>query len=270
MIRGRFALGATAALGFSTSPARAALAAADRAALARYLDDLVHERYDGAYGALAADERRYFGSAANLRSIFVADSLRIERFRLLASRSNPHGVLVVVSERISYFDHATQQPVAATARVAYGVVADRGVPRVKDPYHPWRAFAPNGIAAAADGLDVVLRKISFFTGRLECVFAFTNTGERTISVLPYGRTTLRDERGRRYLAIESRAPGLTDRTLYGGLRLQPHARYTGAMTFATPDRFSPVALSLAVGPVLVDGADAPSEIALPTWTAPVI
>jgi hypothetical protein len=246
--------------------AGAALSVAQRATLQRYVGALSAGRFEVAFGLLSPDEQRYFGSWSNFESVYAADRVKIDSFEILGSKSDKLGTVALVREKIEFYDLKRRSPGRASANVAYGIL--RG-PRgfvIKDPYHPWRALAPQDVAGAANGVRVELRKISFFTGRLEIVATFSNTGTASVTLLPYGRTVLRDGRGKTFAPIASRLPGLTDKTLYTGLRLAPQAQYTGLMTFLTPDRFKPTRLSLTIAPVLTDGADAPFEVALPDLT----
>jgi hypothetical protein len=236
--------------------------------LQHYVGAISAGRFDAAFALLSPDERRYFGSAEHLASVFAADRLKIDRFTILGSKSDKLGTVALVSERIEFFDQRRQLPARATATVAYGILPGPSGYLIKDPYHPWRAIAPRDVEAVVDGVRVTMRKLSFFTGRVELVATFANLGDATVTLLPYGRTVLRDQSGRTYPPIASRLPGLTDKTLYTGLRLPPQAEYTGLMTFLTPDRFTPSRLSLTIAPALTDGADAPFEIPLPVLAVP--
>jgi len=64
--------------------------------------------------------------------------------------------------------------------------------------HPWKTFAPSGIAATREALTVTVRKISFFTDRIEVIATFANGGQGFVTSFPYGRSILRDERSRSY------------------------------------------------------------------------
>jgi hypothetical protein len=248
--------------------AGAALGVAQRSILQRYLSALVAGRYDTAFALLSPTDRKYFRSSANYASIFAADRLKLDGFTIVSSKSDKLGTVALVSERIEFFDQRVQSPGKATAKVAYGIVrAPQGL-AIKDPFHPWRALAPADLNATVNGVQIAVRKLSFYTGRIEVVASFANRGDTTVTLLPYGRTVLRDQNGKSYPAIASRYPGLTDKTLYTGLRLAPNAQYTGLMTFLTPDRFTPKSLSLTFAPALDDGADAPFEIPLPAYTLP--
>lgn len=251
-------------------PAGASLSRGQRDILRRYLDAFVARRFDAAFALLSDDERRYFGSPANLASVFEADRFKLDSYRIIESKSDPPvGALAVVSERIEFFDAARQSPAVATAKVAYGIVNGMRGLSIKDPYHPWRAVAPQGLSAAANGVAVTVRKIAFFSGRLEIVVTFANRADHAVTFLPYGRTVLRDDGGNVYLPFESRLPSLTDKTLYTGLRLPSSGQYTGSLTFITPDRFRPKTLTLTVAPALFDGGDAPFELDLPAYRVSV-
>ncbi len=255
-------------------PVRAATAAgeltpAQRAVLAAYLGALGSGRFGDAFKLLTASERRYFVTPANFASVFAADKLVIGKFRILkVEQAGKLGTVAVVSENVSFLDHGHQATATATARVAYGLVAEGGSIRVKDPYKPWKAFIPKDAAAHVDGLQAVVRKISFFTGRVEFLITFQNSGDGVVTLLPYGKSVLRDDAGKAYQILDTRLPEFTDKQLRLGLLLAAGAEYTGALTFVTPDRFTPRSLSLTLAPNLRDGADAPFEIPLPVMTIP--
>ncbi len=135
--------------------------------------------------------------------------------------------------------------------------------KIKDPYHPWRVVVPNNATADVEKLRVTVRKVSFFTGRAEFIVNFANYGDETVTLLPYGRSVLKDQSGASYHLIATKLASLTDKNLYLGLRLAGSGQYTGALTFFTPDRFRPKSLSLTLAPELRDGADAPFSVDLP-------
>jgi hypothetical protein len=269
MKRSHLALLLVAALSLLV-PARtdAALDGAQRSILTRYLSALVAGRYDTAFALLSPKDRQYFRTSANYASVFAADRLKIANFKIVASKSDTLGSVALVVERVAFYDQRRQSPGSATAKVAYGIVRAPNGFAIKDPFHPWRAFTPNGMDGSANGIRVVVRKLSFFTARLEMVVTFANAGNTSVTLLPYGRTVLRDDSGKTYPTIASRLPGLTDKTLYTGLILPPGAQYTGLMTFLTPDRFTPVSLNITFAPALADGGDAPFSIPLRPYTVP--
>jgi hypothetical protein len=250
----------------------ATLRPAQRAALDAYLHALGARRYADAFKLLTNGERRYFGTSENFGSAFAADRLTIGTFRVLrVEPAGSLGAVAVVSENVTFLDHGHQATASATARVAYGLINEGGSVRIKDPYKPWKAFIPSAAAASAEveKLRATVRKISFFTGRVELLVTFVNAGEGQVTLLPYGRSVLRDDTGRIYHLIDTKLSGLTDRTLRLGLPLAASAEYTGALTFFTPDRFTPRSLSLSIAPNLRDGDDAPFEIPLPAIPVPL-
>ncbi len=251
----------------SHAKALAALRPSERAVVVRYVQALQARRYAAAFRLLTSDERRYFRTAANFASGFAAERLAIDAFHIVGShRQASLGTVVLVSERVAFFDFAHQVSARATVTVPYGVIGPISL-RIKDPYHPWRAVARSD-SGTAGGVRITLRKLSFFTGRLETIVTFANLGRRPVTLLPYGRSVVRDEGGKPYVPLETRLPSLTDRTLYTGLRLPVSGQYTGLMTFTTPARFMPAALWFTFGPALSDGTDAPFEIALPRIVLP--
>lgn len=251
------------------APVDAKLTGAERGALSGYLGALVRGDYAAAFARLSPDERRYFRTSANLASIFAADRLKLQRFTILASaETSKVGTVALVRERVSFFDHAHQSTGTMSANVRYGIVPSPRGPAVKDPFHPWFAFAPADESVAQIGVRASVRKVSFFTGRVEVLFSFANTGDRTVTILPYGRSVVRDDAGLVHTPIRSKLAGLTDPNLFEGLRLPPSTQYTGVMTFFTADRFAPKRLEITLAPALADGADAPVEFKLPPLDVP--
>jgi hypothetical protein len=272
MIRRCFSLVAFFALLGAAAPPPAPpapnLSVAQRATLDRYLVAIGTGKYADAFRLLTVAERRYFASAANFASSFQADRLKIGRYKVLRVATAPQGVVAFVSEQVEFFDHAHQASATATARVAYGLFSEGGAVRVKDPSHPWRAIVPVNATAEVDGLRVTVRKVSFFTGRVEFLLTFANAGDNSVTLLPYGRSLLHDDGGAAYHLIETNLATLTDRNLRRGLLLAGSAQYTGALTFFTPDRFAPKSLDLTIGKELRDGADAPFEVVVPPIEVP--
>jgi len=259
--------GRTASVRGATPPPSAgvALSAVQRQVLDRYLDALGSGRYADAFAVLSGDERRYFGNADNFASVFQGDRLKIGSRKVLEVKKVPkRGVFVIVSEKVEFYDYIHSGTVAATARVDYGLMNENGTVRIKDPYHPWRVVVPANAKAEVDKLVVTVRKISFFTGTVEIVMSFANLGDETVTLLPYGRSVLRDQSGTVYQLAETKLSSLTDKTLYEGLCLAASGQYTGALTFFTPSRFTPKSLNLTVAPQLRDGADQPFSVDLPT------
>jgi len=249
--------------------AGAKLTPPERSVLTRYLTALQLRNYANAFAGLSDDERRYFRSPRNLAAIFAADRLTLEGFTIVEStRVSAAATLAIVRERVTFFDHAHQRTGTITANVRYGIVPSAHGLGIKDPFHPWYAFAPADATASANGIRITVRKISFYTGRVEVLATFANTSDRTVTILPYGRSLVRDDAGKTHAPIRSKLPGLTDAALFEGLRLPPSGQYSGAMTFFTADRFKPKRLGITFGPALVDGADAPFEFVLPDIAVP--
>lgn len=250
-------------------PARAILSKPDRTVLVAYLTALERGNFTAAFARLSDDERRYFRSPGNLAAVFATDRLAIEHFTILESTSGGSaGTLVVVRERVRFFDHAHERIGTVDANVRYGVVPSAHGPAIKDPFHPWYALAPSDVTTSANGVSATVRTISFYAGRLDVLVTFENRSEATVTLLPYGRTVVRDDTGLVHTAIRSKLVGLTDKALYEGLRLPPSGEYTGTMTFFTANRFVPKRLEITFAPVLADGADAPFELALPAVRVP--
>ena len=234
---------------------------AQTALVRTYLDALRDARYEAAFRLLDSAERAYYRDADNLRSMYAADSYRVLAFTLLGARGDEtRGRVYFVRETARFRDHAHDTDLTVTATVPLGVVAEAAGWRIKDPGHPWRAFAAN-VSGRANGIDVTVKKLSLFTRRIEVVLTFANTGANVVTILPYGKSILRDAAGHPYRLIETRDWSLTDRVLFEGLRLPPNARYTGTLAFACePIADLPRSFALTVAPLLADGADAPFEI----------
>jgi hypothetical protein len=250
-------LAASLALVLFGSSSQAAIPAPARTALTHYLDALRAGRYSDAYGLLARDERAYFKTATNFASVFAADRFQLDRYALRDVQPGP-GLLVEVGEEVRFLDQAHQRIVGAKVGALYGLTNEDGGYRIHDEARAWKAFDPPGSATTQDKLTATVRKVSFYPARVQLVVTFANLGDSFVTLLPYGRSVLRDEAGNPYRLIETKLPELTDRQLRLGLRLAGSAEYTGALTFAAPSGVRAAqALSLVVGPVLRDGADEP-------------
>ncbi len=206
--------------------------------------------------------RAYYRRADNFRSVYVADGYRIGRFALLGVRRSRHaGSVYFVRETAQYHDWAHETELRVTATVPLGVVLVSGTWRIKDPGHPWRALATDA-STRVDGLRVSVKKVSFFARRIETIVTFANLGDRYVTLLPYGKSILRDDVGTPYRIIETRDWALTDKQLFEGLRLAPDAQYTGMLAFACerPLGDGPRVFTLTVAPLMDDGADQPYTI----------
>jgi hypothetical protein len=227
----------------------------------RYLQALREARFADAYALLDDSERAYFRDAPNFASIFAADAYRVSAYRIVGVRGNAAvGRVYFAREQATFRDHAHDVDLRVTATVPVGVVPQHGGWRIKDPGHPWRAFA-TAASASAGGVSVTVKKLSFFPRRIEAVVTFENSGAAFVTVLAYGKSILHDEAGRPYRIIETRDWSLTDKVLFEGLHLAPHARYTGTLAFACePLDNRRRTFALTVSPLLADGGDTPFAI----------
>jgi len=230
----------------------------------RYLTALRAANYAAAFALLDDAEQAYYRNANNFASVFVADAYRVIAFRLLDARGDQTlGRVYFARETARFRDHAHDADLSVTATVPVGVVPEHGGWRVKDPGHPWRAWATSA-AASGNDVRVTVEKLSFFPRRIEAVVAIENSGSNFVTVLAYGKSRLRDDAGRTYPTIVTRDWSLTDKVLFEGLHLAPHARYTGLLTFACEPLGRPGRLfSFTLAPLLIDGCDAPFAIDVP-------
>jgi hypothetical protein len=236
---------------------------AQTAVVRKYVDALRAGRYDAAFALLTDDERKYYGDAASYRSVFTADGVVLERASLAGARGDDRGRVYFVRERIGYVDHATDKRRDVDATVPLGVLPEHGALHVKDPGKPYRAF-PSRSTADVSGLRVTVKKVDFFPDRIDVVVTFANVGDNYVTVLPYGRSVLRDDRGGVYRILSTKDWTVTDKLLFEGVPLAPNAQYTGSLAFSAP-RFGDVkrAWSLTVAPALRDGADEPFDVTVP-------
>jgi len=248
-------LGAAPAAPFDPPPRNA-----QTALVRRYVGDLAARDYDAAYALLDAPARAYFRTARNFAGTFVADGFGIASYALLGARGDARFRVYFVREAIRVTDPARDAPARASVTVAYGVLGSGSAARIKDLGRPWRAFAAHATATAG-GVRVSVKKVSFYDRAIAVVVTIANVGRGGLTVLPYGRSVLRDGRGALDRPIVDRSWGRTDRRLFLGARLAADAQITGVLTFASPhldDR--PRRFTLTLGPLLRDGADAPFAV----------
>lgn len=226
-----------------------------------YLNALERARYDAAFALLNGRARAYYRSVANFGSIYAADAYRITGFRLIGARGDAGNGRVFFARETAHFrDHAHDVDLNVTATVPIGVIPEGGGWRIKDPGHPWRAFAAQA-AGDANGVRVTVKKVSYFARRIETVVSFVNTGAAFVTVLPYAKSSLSDPSGHPYRLIQSRDWSLTDKTLFEGLRLAPNAEYTGTLAFeCDPHDDATPTFALTIAPLLTDGTDAPFAV----------
>jgi hypothetical protein len=249
----------------SSPPSRLLPVAHDRytAALEAYLSAQKSGRWSDAYALLDDDAKRYYRSVQNFQSVYAADRFVLRAYKLVGMRVDRLGRLYFVHETANYLDHAHDDVLTIDANVPLGVLAERDGLHVKDPGHPWRASAP-GAVLENGGVRVTVKKLSYFPHRIEVVLTIANLGDGAVTVLPYGKSVLRDDAGNAYRPIEVRDWTLTDKHLFEGVRIPSSGQYTGFLAFETPalgdgaPRFT-----LTVAPVLRDGADAPLSLDIP-------
>jgi hypothetical protein len=198
----------------------------------RYVEALKAERYADAYALLNAGERAYYKNARNLASVFTAGEWRILAYKLTGARGDDAHRVVFVREDVRYRDQRREVLAAASLTAGYEVLGNGAKARIGDPGKPWRAFASRA-QADAQQLRVRVKKLSFFARRIEVVVSFANLGERYVTVMPYGRSILRDDVGNVYRLLGTRDWTLTDKQLFLGVRLAPSEQYTGQLSFAT-------------------------------------
>ena len=66
------------------------------------------------------------------------------------------------------------------------------------------------------------------------VVTFANLGDNFVTVLPYGKSVLRDDRGGVYRILATKNWTVTDKPLFEGVPLAPNAQYTGSLAFTAP------------------------------------
>jgi hypothetical protein len=234
----------------------------------RYVAALAAHRYADAYALLDAPARAYFRSAANYAGTFTADGFGIDSYALTGARGDDRFRVFFVRERIRVIDPARERAATATITAAYGVVGSGGAARIKDVGRPWRAVA-TATSASAGGLRVTVKKVAFYERAIALVVTFANVGDGFLTLLPYGRSVLRDDTGAVYRLIADPGSARTDRRLFLGVHLAADAQITGVLSFATPrldDRARRFTLTLA--PNLRDGAGAPFALDVANLAGP--
>ncbi|HEX3462539.1 MAG TPA: hypothetical protein VHS78_00615 [Candidatus Elarobacter sp.] len=229
----------------------------------KYVDALKARDYDAAFALLTDEERKYFGNAAAFRSVFDADGFVLKSASLAGARGDERGRVFFVREHIGYVDHTNDTRRELDATVPIGVLPEHGTLHVKDPGKPYRAFA-SASSADASGLRVAVKKVEFYPDRIDVVVTFRNLGDNVVTVLPYGRSVLRDDRGGIYRLIATKNWLITDKRLYQGIPLAPNSQYTGSLAFSAP-RLGDVKRNwtLTVAPALREGGDAPFDLTVP-------
>ncbi len=248
-------LGAAPALRYGPVPS-----SPQTAVVKKYVEALRARRFDEAYGMLTDGERTYYGNAAAYRSVFDADGFALRSAKVLGARGDDRGRVFFVRERIAFVDHASDERRVIDATIPLGVLPEHGALHVKDPGKPYRAFA-SAASVEESGLRITVKKVDFFPDRIDVVVTFTNLGDRFVTLLPYNKSVLRDDKGGVYRIIATKNWTITDKHLYEGIPLAPNARYTGSLAFSARRLDAAQRTwNLTIAPALRDGADAPFEI----------
>lgn len=226
----------------------------------KYVEALRASKYDVAFSLLTDDERKYYGNADAYRSVFEADGFTLVSGAVVGARGDDRGRVYFVREHVAFVDHANDKRRELDATVPLGVLPEHGALHVKDPGKPYRAFA-SASSADANGLRATVKKVDFYPDRIDVVVTFTNVGDNFVTLLPYGKSVLRDDRGGVYRIIATKDWTITDKRLYQGVPLAPNSQYTGSIAFTAP-RFGDTtrAWSLTLSPALRDGGDAPFDV----------
>ena len=226
----------------------------------QYLAAIKRADYSAAFALLTASEQKYFRSSANFASRFTADQFKIGEFRVDRVESSKAGQVAFVREAVTYLDLRNDKQAVAQLVTPLGIVSEKGSARIKDPGHPWKARGLK-VSGEKDQLRVTIKKVEFFAHRVRLALTFANLGDTAITLLPYGRTVMRDDQGNVYRIIQVKDWRLTDRELFLGLRLAPNAQYTGALNFELNDGAAdPKSFDLTVAPALRDGAEGPFTV----------
>ena len=205
-------------------------------------------------------ERAYFGDAARVPQRVRGRRHQLERARIVGARGDERGRVFFVRERLAFIDHARDAKREIDATVPLGVLSEHGALRIKDPGKPYRAFAANATASAS-GLRATVKKVDFYPDRIDVVVTFVNLGDDFVTLLPYGKSVLRDDRGGIYRIVATKDWTITDKQLFLGVPLAPNAQYTGSLAFAAP-RIGAAkrTWSLTIAPALREGGDVPFEL----------
>ena len=234
----------------------------------QYFQDLQQANFAAAFRLLDPAGRAYFREPANFRSMYVADGFRVKSFTIVGRRSDVSGSVIFVRETARFRDHAHDTDLLVTATVPIGVLAIAGHWEIKDPGHPWRAFAPQAFAER-DGLFIRVKKLSFFARRIEVVVTVQNRSVSTATLLPYGKSTLHDTAATSYSIIQTRDWMLTDKVFFEGLRLVSGAQYTGTLAFACePLDDRQRRFRLMIAPILFEGSELPFSLDVVNIAAP--
>jgi hypothetical protein len=242
---------------------------AQTALVRRYVYALAAQRYADAYALLDAPARAYFRNAQNFASVFTADGFTIASYAFAGTRGNAKFRLYFVREAVRLTDPSRDVAATTSVTVPYGVIGSDARARIKDLGRPWRAVATSAATTSA-GLRITVKKVSFYQHAIACVVTFANVGHDFLTLLPYGRSVLRDDAGHVYRPIVNTASwNNTDRRLFLGVHLAADEQVTGVLSFSSP-RLDDTArrYTLTVAPNLRAGSDAPFAVDVANVTTP--
>lgn len=234
----------------------------------RYLDALKARRYDDAFRLLDVPARTYFRTAKNFASVFASDRVSIVSYALIGSRGDQRFRLYFAKENVRVHDPARAANGTVSITVPYGVAGSGTQGRIKDLGHPWRAFAATA-SATSHGLRVTVENVSFYAHSIAVLVTFANVGDGGVTLLPYGRSILRDDTGAVYRPVPSPGGTPADRRFTFGSYIVAGAQITGTIAFTSPrldDR--PRRFTLTAAPNLRAGTNAPFAVEIPAFGAP--
>lgn len=232
------------------------------ALLRRYIDALVAHRYADAYALLDAPGRMYFRTPANFTGTFQADDFSVLSYEIRASTISERLRVRIYSvrEHVRLRDPARNVTGTATIDVTYGVTGAGANARIKDLGRPWKSFAVSA-TARTNAVRVAVHKISFYNKRISVVVTIANLGTGFVTLLPYGRSALRDDRGHVYHPTTIGDVAQASQTFALGAHLAANAQLTGALEFDVPHGDAGArSYALTVAPNVRDGADAPFSV----------
>jgi hypothetical protein len=241
---------------------------AQTALVRAYVGALKTRRFSDAFALLDAPAQAYFRTPENFASGFNADGFILLSYAFAGSRASGSFRLFFVRETVRLHDAAHDTSGTTTVVVPYGVIGTGAAARIKDLGRPWRALALYA-AHTTSGLTVTVHKISFYEHAIAVVVTFANIGNGFVTIMPYGRSALRDDTGALYRPIVNTAFTQTDKQLFLGAHLAQNAEISGVMTFASPvldDRQR--RFDLTVAPNVRDGGALPFSVEVPAIGPP--
>jgi hypothetical protein len=226
----------------------------------RYVAALGERRYADAFAMLDDAGRAYYRNPVDFASGFNADGAAVLSATFTGVRGDAAFRVYFVRETLRLHDPLTDTTGTTTVTIPYGVAGANGSAHIKDLGRPWRARALY-TAKTGSGLRVTVHKIAFYEHAIAIVATFANLGPGFLTVMPYGRSVLRDDAGAVYAPIVNTTWTQTDKRLFLGAHLAANAQIGGVLTFASPrldDRVRTFTLTIA--PNVRDGSAAPFSV----------